>query len=256
MARAGQVIEIHRTLRSLTGGGISDADALPTGVMIYRGEEVAGVVTVTDLGVGEYKIAWTVPTTVRVGYMFAIRLDIIMGGIPDEYVIWEQMITHSALSSSAAVPGAYCSRDDMEKRYGSRAIEKWADLDGEEAPAHIDERIEWAIEQTYADFNATLANGPYTLPIETADPVLVDMAARYASGLLFESRVRDQDEEDQKKRMGPSTDKIRSKLNRHLVGAARFPTVGYPIATYPQVFDDELELLPDDYDDSDRWWGA
>lgn len=237
--KAGSLVKIPRVANSPTGAGPADADALPTGVLIRNGDDTAEVVTVTHVATpGRYKVVTTIPAAWEVGDEVSIALRGTSGGVPFDDVCWEETIDSGAYTSSLAGPGAYCTRADMEIRFGDENVEKWADMNNSGIAGEISARIEWAIAQAYSDINDEMRGGPYELPIESPPTSLVDLAARWAAALLHESRAL-LNKAEEGESGGPELKPLRRKIARINAGIGRLDGVAYEIASYPQVVEDD-----------------
>lgn len=83
----------------------------------------------------------------------------------------------------------YSGRGDVEILFGKANVEKWADVDNENSTAFIANRIAWANHQAWAYINARLEGGIYSVPFEPPfPPIIVEMSARHAGVLLYDSR--------------------------------------------------------------------
>jgi len=255
--RANTRFRIRRTIRSPSGAGISDADALPVGVMVRNGEDdIAVTVTVASVTglVGRYKLDFTVPGDYSVGDDVAVELRATVDGVSDAFPVWEAKIAATAFEAPSESPGTYCTRDDLELRFGRSNVEKWADHNNDGDLTEIDERVEWACEQAYSDINDELRGGPYDLPVSPLPSSLVDLSSRWAAALLNEWKM-DESEESEKKRVGPSTEKLKRILRRVRAGALRFSGVAYGSALYPQVIARDVDpaILRQQYLADDIW---
>lgn len=69
----GQTVSIQRQTQNISGA-ITDADSLPTCVLVKNGEDTAEVVVVTDIGTGLYLLEFTIPSSYVYGDQVAIRM--------------------------------------------------------------------------------------------------------------------------------------------------------------------------------------
>lgn len=84
----------------------------------------------------------------------------------------------------------YSTRYNVEMIYGKTNVAKWADVDNQEDPIFINQRIEWAIGLADTEINSKLAESSYQIPFSMPiDPLVVDLSARYAGVLLYDSRL-------------------------------------------------------------------
>lgn len=139
----------------------------------------------------------------------------------------------------APVAGTYCDRDDLDIRFGSVNIDKWADLNNTASAAQIAARIDWACEQAFNDINDGLRGGPYVVPFEATYPMsLVDFAARWAAALLHESRaLLNKTEEGESG--GPELKPLKRILYQIKTGQKRWAGLDYTLASYPQIVEDD-----------------
>lgn len=98
--------------------------------------------------------------------------------------------------SSICGEATYSSREDIELIFGQKNVAKWADLNNTGADDDIDERCCWALHAAYNFLNDRLRGGVLVVPFESPFPRrIVEMSARYAGVLLYESRgVTDNDD--------------------------------------------------------------
>lgn len=83
----------------------------------------------------------------------------------------------------------YATRADVELLYGPTNVQNWADLQNDRDPGYIDQRVAWALTLATSQVNGMLKFGPHLIPFEEPlDPMVVDMTARLAGVLLYESR--------------------------------------------------------------------
>jgi hypothetical protein len=81
------------------------------------------------------------------------------------------------------------ARIDVERVFGPTNVRNWADLESRRDEGHIASRIEWSLELAEAKVTARLRRGPYAVPFaDPVDPVVVDLIARMAGVLLYDSR--------------------------------------------------------------------
>lgn len=89
---------------------------------------------------------------------------------------------------------AYCTRSDIEDRYGVTNVARWADLDNDQSSVKITARIARAIAVAEAHVDAVLRTSQFShaLPVaygSSTTPVLVtDIAARLAGYWLYTAR--------------------------------------------------------------------
>jgi len=110
---------------------------------------------------------------------------------------------------------AYCTRADIEQRYGAHNLRAWSNLDGD-ADQVDDQRVQAAIDHAAAEIDHHLRGGPYPLPLRSADgrtPAVVNhLAARLAAAFLREAHLPSAGDED------PSAaDAVRRDVARQLL---------------------------------------
>ena len=94
----------------------------------------------------------------------------------------------------------YCTRAQIEDRYGTTNVSDWADLDNDANAATIAGGITRAIDVVSDKIDDTLRRSPYRIALSTpagATPTqIVDIAANLAGAWLYKSRgVEDFDNE-------------------------------------------------------------
>ncbi len=87
-------------------------------------------------------------------------------------------------------------RADIDDIFGANNVTKWADLDNDADAAKITARVARAITIAVAWFNGKMRHGPFTVPMLTTDPIVVDVQARYAGVWLQSSRRANDSEEE------------------------------------------------------------
>jgi hypothetical protein len=83
---------------------------------------------------------------------------------------------------------AYAERADVEIVYGRTNVEKWASLDNDQDEEQIGDRITWACCLATERLNNDLRNGPYEIPFLEPCREVVDLTARLAGTILYDSR--------------------------------------------------------------------
>jgi phage gp36-like protein len=82
----------------------------------------------------------------------------------------------------------YCTRTDIENIYGASNVSKWADIDNEEDESVISDRIDWAIEASFDEFNDALRDGKYLVPLSAVPTSVVRYSAVLAGVWLYDGR--------------------------------------------------------------------
>lgn len=112
----------------------------------------------------------------------------------------------------------YCAKSDVAKVYGTKSVEKWAELDGDESPNTISERIAWACTLATEYVNSRLMRTHYEVPFTNVPVMIVNITAMYAGVLLCDGRrVIDADQPDEVRRQRKDVDRyIRQILKGQL----------------------------------------
>ena len=88
----GQSVEIQRTTQNATGTAV-DADSLPTAEVIKNGDlDATPTVTVTDKGVGQYELAWTIPSAYSTGDTVEIRMYATVSGVAGSAIVFTTVL--------------------------------------------------------------------------------------------------------------------------------------------------------------------
>lgn len=101
MLLPGADLAVEFTLRHPTTGAAADADSTPTGVLVRNGDNTGETVTITNKSTGAYKAATAIPDDWAAGDVVQIRGNATVGGVTDNWIIWQ-----STLDSAAAGSGA------------------------------------------------------------------------------------------------------------------------------------------------------
>lgn len=109
------------------------------------------------------------------------------------YSVWgsTNLITRSSKNLFRILPIEfvwYATREDVEFIFGTQNISTWADTNNGESAADIDERIYWAIDLAIATVDARLRPSKYDVPFVSIDQMIIDITARLAGVLLYDSR--------------------------------------------------------------------
>lgn len=83
---------------------------------------------------------------------------------------------------------SYAVRSDLENIYGTKNIQRWADIESTGVAATIDARVNWALVLSYDYVNNKLFGGPYNVPLQGNYPTIVTVQAQLACVYLYESR--------------------------------------------------------------------
>jgi len=87
MAAPGEVVTKQFTTRNPTTKVRSNADALPTAVLVRNGEDTAIVCTVLNVTTGVYKVTCSIPATYVTGDEIEFRITATVASVTDNYVI-------------------------------------------------------------------------------------------------------------------------------------------------------------------------
>jgi hypothetical protein len=105
----------------------------------------------------------------------------------------------------------YCSRNDIEQKFGVDNVATYADLNNNQNATEISERIDTAIAISSRRIDFMLQGGPYNVPLSFADGntdlIVVDWAATLAGLWLYNSTGQADDS------VGPQTSTFASDLD-------------------------------------------
>jgi len=211
--KAGKTLDLMARVTDADGEAIEVADVSEASYSIYsldesdwsEDESVTGHVEVAltpaDVVYDEYQTstAWTEDDT---GYNFRLQPD---NGtnqpFPDEETTYlvQVALQHSTLGEivlewyvstlrSLGGSDSLCTRRHVEDIFGADNVAKWADVFNDGDQDKIASRIDWACKLATAKVYGRLRGGPYTLPFDSPDALVVDAAARLAAVALYESR--------------------------------------------------------------------
>lgn len=107
---------------------------------------------------------------------------------------------------------AYCTRQDLERRYGERELIQLTDRDGS-AGAVVDAVLEEAIADAAAEIDGYLTDGGYALPLDPVPYLLTRRACSLTRFHLYDDLRPDTVRED--------AERARSWLERVATGAVR-----------------------------------
>lgn len=83
----------------------------------------------------------------------------------------------------------YCTKMDIQRRWGTTNVNTWADLENTESANAIATQIDWAIDAATTRINADLAASIYVVPFASTPPMVRLFAASLAGCILFKSRT-------------------------------------------------------------------
>lgn len=97
--------------------------------------------------------------------------------------------------------GTYCSKSDVEAKFGVDNVAEWANLDNADPPVDADDRIDAAIAYAEAHFHLLMRRGPYTIPLSTTDTddleYIKDICVTFAGKWLYNVKgITTQDQDD------------------------------------------------------------
>ena len=84
---SGQAVVVTFTLRRFDTGAESNADSLPTAVLVINGVTNAAIVTVANVSTGRYKASVTLPS-LNIGDLVEIVATATVNSITDSAVVW------------------------------------------------------------------------------------------------------------------------------------------------------------------------
>lgn len=106
---------------------------------------------------------------------------------PIAATVWEYPERTLTISDSTT-PGAYCTRSDVERRWGTNNVRTWADIDNDRDPVKIASQIEWALQNAASRINSDFASFIYVLPFDPIPSEVRMHAAALAGVELFHCR--------------------------------------------------------------------
>lgn len=118
---------------------------------------------------------------------------------------------------------AYCTRADIETRFGAKNVEQWADVDNDRDSDAIADRITAAIAKATSDIDDELRGGAVDVPFGASVPsAIVDCAVVLAAVWLYSARGYEQaDEEEPAGRLAGAREDAARKLGRIRSGLMR-----------------------------------
>ncbi|MBQ3226493.1 MAG: DUF1320 family protein [Clostridia bacterium] len=91
--------------------------------------------------------------------------------------------------NSVLIGHSYCSRTDMERRWGRKCIQMWADIDNDGDETKISEQIAWAITCATSQIDADFASSIYRIPFNPVPTEVRKHVAALAGVQLFKCRA-------------------------------------------------------------------
>lgn len=139
----------------------------------------------------------------------------------------------------------YCVRADIEAIYGTKNVEKWADLDNEGVAVDITARITAAAARGTSDVNSRLKCAQYPLPFDDGGATVPEpveyLCSLYAGFWLYQNRgVMDYDGEGNAQDQLQHQRKEYDKIIRMVIAGTYFLTtdIATTVKGYPHVVTD------------------
>jgi len=102
----GETVTVDFTTQNPTTGALTDADALPTGVLVRNGVDTAEVVTVANKATGIYNASVTVPADYAAGDEVQIRIAATVASVAGGAVIWSDTLDTARPGTISTTIGA------------------------------------------------------------------------------------------------------------------------------------------------------
>lgn len=106
---AGIAVTIEFTTRQFATGARSNADSLPTGVLVVNGIDLPTTITIANTGVGIYTAAFTLPSALVADDQLGLRISAVVGGVSDNDIVWRDTIDNP-VSGIPALVWSYVTR--------------------------------------------------------------------------------------------------------------------------------------------------
>jgi hypothetical protein len=121
MPAAGEAVTRQFTTRNPATKARSNADALPTAVLVRNGEDTAVACTVSNVAIGVYKVTVTLPSTYVVGDEVEFRVTATVDEVTDSCIlqigeIESRSATTTATTSTDWLTNLTTSRDNLAIR--------------------------------------------------------------------------------------------------------------------------------------------
>lgn len=116
------------------------------------------------------------------------------GSSIDAQAVWEYgertLTMYNPGTIDPEVEGSvYCTRQDVERRWGIKNVKIWADIDSDEDNAKIQTQISWAIQTASDRIDADMATLDYTVPFSPIPAIVRQQTAALAGAILFNTRA-------------------------------------------------------------------
>lgn len=135
--------------------------------------------------------------------------------------------------------GTYISRSDIEDRFGTDNVSKWADMNNDNDTTEIADRITDAISFAEAFVEGRLRGTRYQIPlsISSGSDLIKDIVRAYAAEWLFSNRIHKDDEDNAKRNwIRGHVQRADQLLNMIAGGSIRLDaTLSHDGPTIPQV---------------------
>lgn len=92
---AGEGVTRQWTLRRFDTGQRSDADSLPTGVLVRNGADTGETVTIENVSTGVYKWSITIPADWVKGDEVDLRITATVNSVTFDHVVWRSTVVTS-----------------------------------------------------------------------------------------------------------------------------------------------------------------
>jgi len=135
MHKTGETVTVQFFVSDPATGGLVDADALPTGVLVLNGVDNAAAVTVTNLATGIYRAAVTLPA-ITDGDELQLRIAATVGGVDGGGIVWQG---YGVTKRPADVTGGATAAQvwaNSERTLTQTAAQVADALDGEDLTIH------------------------------------------------------------------------------------------------------------------------
>ena len=111
----GDLVVYQFTTRHPTTGAATDADSLPTGVLVLNGVDTAVTVTIANVETGVYTFSVTVPSTYDAGDEVQVRVAATVNSILDKEPVWSTTLVSAAVvAASASSTDLYASAVEVK----------------------------------------------------------------------------------------------------------------------------------------------
>lgn len=137
-------------------------------------------------------------------------------------------------------PTFWTSRNELNKMFGKSNIDQWADIENEQDPDDIAEKIDWAVVAGTDEAKSRLrGHAPGVIAI--APESLRTATTRLAGVMLYEARgVKDTgDDEDGKHRLKYHQDRAEMFFRRVIAGQIRLTDQDTEVTRYPRFVPDD-----------------